>query len=80
MEVPTYLTPALSILSAAIYGSVAQFIRLGLRHLDSQRGSAISILTTLSWFVLMSPWWFRPGDWLNPGLLAFAVAGLVHRC
>ena len=78
MESPALLAPALSLLAAIIYGAVAQFIRLGLRHLDSQRGSAISILTTLAWFILMSPWWFRLDDWRNPGLLAFVLAGLVH--
>ena len=78
MEAWPLLTPLLSLSAAIIYGSVGQVIRLGLRHLDSQRGSAISILTTLIWFTVMAPWWFQAEDWLNPGLIAFAVAGLVH--
>ena len=78
MEPSSLLSPALALAAAVIYGIVAQSTRLGLNYLDSQRGSALSILTTLSCFVLISPWWFSVQDWLNPGLFAFALAGLVH--
>ena len=78
MESSPLLSPLLALVAAIIYGLVAQTTRLGLNFLDPQRGSAISILTTLTCFAVMSPWWFSPGEWMNPGLLAFVVAGLVH--
>jgi len=78
MATSPLLSPLLALAAAVIYGLVAQTTRLGLNFLDPQRGSAISILTTLTCFIAMSPWWFSPSEWMNPGLLAFVVAGLVH--
>lgn len=70
--------PLLALAAAFCFGAGWHLIRQGLDHLDSQRGSAISITTTTLCFALMAPLWFEAQDWRNPGLLAFAAAGLVH--
>ena len=73
-----YLAPLLALGASLCFGIGWHLIRQGLYHLDSQRGSAISIATTTLCLALLAPLWFQVQDWRNPGLLAFVVAGLVH--
>ena len=73
-----HLAPLLALAAAFCFGAGWHLIRRGLDHLDSQRGAAISITTTTLCFAAMAPLWFQAQDWRNPGLLAFAAAGLVH--
>lgn len=70
--------PLLTLLAAAVFGMSANAVRAGLKYLDSRTGAIVSIGSTVSCFLLVSPLWMRVEDWTNPGLLIFAGFGLVH--
>ena len=70
--------PLLTLLAAAFFGMSANAVRAGLNYLDSRTGAIVSIGSTVSCFLLVSPLWMRVEDWTNPGLLIFAGFGLVH--
>ena len=67
-----------SLIAAVLFGVSTTAVRLGLKYLDPQTGSVVSIATTVVCLLLVSPWWMHAGYWSNPGVWVFAVGGLVH--
>ena len=70
--------PVLALLAAILFGASNNAVRQGLRYLDAQSGTVVSISVTAMCLLLVSPWWMRAEDWLNPGVWVFAAGGLVH--
>ena len=68
----------LAICAAFAWGIGAHLIRQGLHHLDAQRGSAISIISTTLCLCVVVSLTGLPSELWCQGLIAFAVAGLVH--
>ena len=73
-----WLTPMFSLIAAVLFGSGTTAVRQGLRYLDPQTGSVVSIATTVACLLLIAPWWMQASYWSNPGIWVFAAGGLVH--
>ena len=67
-----------SLIAAVLFGASTTAVRLGLKYLDPQTGSVVSIATTVVCLLLVSPWWMQASYWSNPGIWVFAAGGLVH--
>ena len=72
------LTPMFSLIAAVLFGGSATSVRQGLKYLDPQTGSVVSIASTITCLLLVSPWWMKTSYWGNPGIWVFAAGGLVH--
>ena len=75
---PYLLAPTFSIIAAILFGAGTTAVRQGLRFLDPQTGSVVSIATTVVCLLLVAPWWMQASFWSNPGIWVFAAGGLVH--
>ena len=73
-----WLTPMFSLIAAVLFGVSTTAVRLGLKYLDPQTGSVVSIATTVVCLLLVSPWWMQAGYWSNPGIWVFPVAFSTH--
>lgn len=71
-------TPGFSLIAAVLFGASTNAVRQGLRYLDPQTGSVVSIVTTLLCLLAAAPWWMQASYWSNPGVWVFAAGGLVH--
>ena len=67
-----------SLIAAVLFGASTTAVCLGLKYLDPQTGSVVSIATTVVCLLLVSPWWMQASYWSNPGIWVFAAGGLVH--
>lgn len=73
-----FLTPVFSLIAAILFGAGTTAVRQGLKYLDPQTGSVVSIATSVVCFLAISPWWMHASYWANPGVWVFAAGGLVH--
>ena len=73
-----WLTPIFSLIAAVLFGAGTTAVRQGLKYLDPQTGSVVSIATTVVCFLIIAPWWMEMGYWSSPGIWVFAAGGLVH--
>lgn len=78
MSETSLAVPLLTLCAAAFFGMSANAVRAGLRSLQSRIGAIISIASTTCCYMLLAPFWMRSEDWSNPGLLLFALFGLLH--
>lgn len=73
------LAPALlAVLAASLFATGVLFVRQGLPHLDSFRGTLISIGAAAGLYWVLSPWFVEAWYWTSPALLVFAVIGLFR--
>lgn len=73
-----HLASALAIVAAFVFAIGAQFSRLGLRTLDAQNGTFISIVTAAVLYWAAAPWLLEPEYWLWPAIAFFIAAGLFR--
>ncbi len=72
------LAVALAFNSALLFALGAQLINLGLRHLDPQSGTLITIGASAAMYWLLSPLFVQAHFWLVPAVLIFATVGLFR--
>jgi drug/metabolite transporter (DMT)-like permease len=73
------LAPLLFSVSAAFFfGASVLTSKQGLRHVDAQTGSMISIGTTVTIYTLVSPFFVKAEYWSSPGIWVFMANGLIH--
>lgn len=76
---PSDLTPYLfALLSAFLFGLGDQFQALGLRHMGSRAGTAVSICASAGLFWALSPWLLDFSHFLHPVVFVFALIGLIR--
>ena len=75
---PSLLAPTFALIAAVLFGSSTNAVKQGLKYLDTQTGTVVSIGTTVVCMALASPWWMHQNDWLSAGVWVFAAGGLVH--
>ena len=68
----------LSLLSAFLFALGAQFQSLGLVHMDSRSGAAITISTSAMLYLLVSPFFVNLEYLLEPAILIFVLVGLFR--
>ena len=68
----------LSLLSAFLFALGAQFQSLGLVHMDSRSGAAITISTSAMLYLLVSPFFLNLEYFLEPAILIFVLVGLFR--
>ena len=68
----------LSLLSAFLFALGAQFQSLGLVHMDSRSGAAITISTSAMLYLLVSPFSLNLEYLLEPAILIFVLVGLFR--
>jgi len=68
----------LSLLSAFLFALGAQFQSLGLAHMDSRSGAAITISTSAMLYLLVSPFFLNLEYLLEPAILIFVLVGLFR--
>tara|TARA_B100000519_G_C14166904_1_gene401998 strand:- start:20 stop:892 length:873 start_codon:yes stop_codon:yes gene_type:complete len=71
---PVLLSP----LSAFLFALGAQFQSLGLVHMDSRSGAAITISTSAMLYLLVSPFFLNLEYLLEPAILIFVLVGLFR--
>lgn len=73
-----HLAAVLAIVAAFVFAIGAQLSRLGLRTIDAQNGTFISIVTAAVMYWAVAPWLLEPGFWLWPAIAFFIAAGLFR--
>ena len=68
----------LSLFSAFLFALGAQFQSLGLVHMDSRSGAAITISTSAMLYLLVSPFFLNLEYLLEPAILIFVLVGLFR--
>ena len=68
----------LSLLSAFLFALGAQFQSLGLVHMDSRSGAAITISTSAMLYLLVSPFFLNLEYLIEPAILIFVLVGLFR--
>ena len=74
----SYFPVLLSLLSAFLFALGAQFQSLGLVHMDSRSGAAITISTSAMLYLLVSPFFLNLEYLLEPAILIFVLVGLFR--
>ena len=74
----SFLPVLLSLLSAFLFALGAQFQSLGLVHMDSRSGAAITISTSAMLYLLVSPFFLNLEYLLEPAILIFVLVGLFR--
>ncbi len=72
------LPVVLALSSALLFAFGGQFIHLGLRQIDSQTGTLITISAAATLYWLLSPLFVEARFWLMPAAVIFAVVGLFR--
>ena len=72
------LAPLLAVMAAVCFGANMNLMRRGLRYVDAQTASLITIGATFSCFLVTAPFWMRAEYWSSPVLWIFALNGLMH--
>ena len=68
----------LSLLSAFLFALGAQYQSLGLVHMDSRTGAAITISTSAMLYLVVSPFFLNLEYLLEPAILIFVLVGLFR--
>ena len=68
----------LSLVSAFLFALGAQFQNLGLAHMDSRSGAAITISVSAILYLLASPFFLKLENLLHPAVLIFVIVGLFR--
>jgi len=68
----------LSLLSAFLFALGAQFQSLGLVHMDSRSGAAITISTSAVLYLLVAPFFLKLEYLIEPAILVFVLVGLFR--
>ena len=69
---------ALALCSAFLFAVAVQLHNLGLRHIDSRRGTLISICSSAALYWMLSPWFLETWYWFTTGAALFATIGLFR--
>ena len=69
---------ALALCSAFLFAVAVQLHNLGLRHIDSRRGTLISICSSSALYWILAPWFLETGYWFTTGAALFATIGLFR--
>jgi drug/metabolite transporter, DME family len=72
------LAVTLSLAAAVMFGTGAQFTRMGLRSLKAQDGALITIVTATSLYWLFAPWYLRAEYWQASAVWLFVIAGIFR--
>lgn len=67
-----------AVLASFFFGSSVLTSKQGLRYVDAQTGSMISIGTTVTIYTLIAPFFIRWEYWSSPGIWVFMGNGLIH--
>jgi drug/metabolite transporter (DMT)-like permease len=78
LNVDTALPLAAAITAAAFFGGSVLLSRQGLRYVDAQTGSMISICTTTTIFWSVAPFVVHAEYFRSPGIWVFAASGCIH--
>lgn len=73
-----HLAAVLAVVAAFVFAIGAQLSRLGLRTIDAQNGTFISIVTAAILYWLPAPWLLKSEFWLWPAIAFFIAAGLFR--
>ena len=74
-----FALPLLAALTAAVFfGSSVLLARLGLRYVDAQTGSMISIMTTTGIYTCVAPFVVKAEYFRSPGIWIFVASGCIH--
>ena len=76
--IPDILPVLFSLLAAFLFAVGAQFQNIGLDHMDSRSGAAITITTSAALFILAAPIFLEPSHLLHSAALIFVVVGLFR--
>ena len=68
----------LSLLSAFLFALGAQFQSMGLLHMDSRSGAAITISTSALFYLLVSPFFLNIEYLVEPAIMIFVLVGLFR--
>ena len=68
----------LALCSAFLFAVAVQLHNLGLRHIDSRRGTLISICSSAALYWILSPWFLESWYWFTTGAALFAAIGLFR--
>jgi len=72
------LGAALALAAALLFGTGMQFTRLGLRSVDSQRGTLLTIATSTTLYWLAAPWLLETSFWASSVVWLYALVGLFR--
>lgn len=64
--------------AAAFFGGSVLLARLGLRYVDAQTGSMISIMTTTGIYTCVAPFVVKAEYFRSPGIWIFLASGCIH--
>jgi drug/metabolite transporter (DMT)-like permease len=78
VNVLTVLPLLTALLAAAFFGGSVLLARQGLRYVDAQTGSMISIMATTAIYSCMAPFFVKAEYFLSPGIWVFAASGCIH--
>lgn len=67
-----------ALLAAFLFALGPQFQNIALTEIDGRTGTAISIASSCLYLWLMAPFLMDWSHWLNPGVLIFALIGLIR--
>ena len=65
----------LSLLAAFLFALGAMFQSMGLQHIDSKNGAAITISTSAILFLLAAPFFLNLDHLMHPAVLIFVLVG-----
>ena len=68
----------LALLAAVLFGTGMQFTRLGLRTIDPQRGTLLTILSSTLLYWLVAPWQLDWSHWAASVVWIFVMIGLFR--
>ena len=68
----------LALLAAVLFGTGMQFTRLGLRTIDPQRGTLLTIVSSTVLYWLAAPWFLDARHWLASVVWIFVLIGLFR--
>lgn len=69
---------AIAVVSAAFFGGSVLLSRQGLRYVDAQTGSMISIATTATIYTCFAPFVVKAEYFRSPGIWVFVASGCIH--
>ena len=73
-----YLGAGLALCAAVLFGTGMQATRLGLRTIDSQRGTLLTIATATLLYWLAAPWYLKAQYWASSVVWLFLLIGLFR--
>lgn len=73
-----FLGSMLALLAAVLFGLGMQFTQLGLRTIDSQRGTLLTILSSTVLYWIAAPWYLDWSHWAASIVWVFVLMGLFR--